>query len=42
VQSSILLRSYFHSVKYWIGRDQLARDKAKRLRQYLALEKGQS
>lgn len=42
VQLSILLRSYFHSFRYWIRRDELARDKAKRLRQYLALERGKS
>ena len=42
IQLSFLLRSYFHSVRYWLVRDELARDKAKRLRQYLALEKGRS
>lgn len=42
VHLSILMRSYFHAARYRVRGDELARDKAKRLRQYLALERGES
>jgi GT2 family glycosyltransferase len=40
VQGSIALRSLFHMLRYRLSGDELARDKAKRLRQYLSLERG--